>query len=179
MKNLSLIIIATLSLLFYSCNNNNEPNLEIDLRITESYLPVSVEFNKNDYDDEQKRQLIHLVNNDHIINDVSDIPDDPIGLNDAFGIAFGNINFKEFTLLIKYIFNDYTIDTYSNRYYRNTKENTYNWTIDVGSASVLNVDSDTTRFTRFAILVKKLPEDAKVKTWYGLTDLGWNPFNEQ
>ena len=165
------ILILSLSILLSSCNNNNEPPLEIRLPISEVYVPVSVEFNEKEISQEGKSQLIHLVNNQFVINDVSEIPDDPLGLNDTFGVAFDKVNFNEYTLLIKYIINDWTIDSYDNRYYRNTHENTYNWSINIGTAS----DTERYRFTRFAILVKKLPTDAKVVIWQGLTQLGWYP----
>ena len=167
MKYLTLLILS-LRILLNSCNNN-EPPLEIRLPISEVYVPVSVEFNEKEISQEDKSQLIHLVNNQFVINDVSEIPDDPLGLNDIFGVAFDKVNFNEYTLLIKYIINDWTIDSYNNYYYRNTQENTYNWSINIGTAS----DTERYRFTRFAILVKKLPTDAKVVIWQGLTPLGW------
>ena len=170
MKYLTLLILS-LSILLSSCNNHNEPPLEVRLPISEVYVPVSVEFNEKEISQEVKSQLIHLVNNQFVINDVSEIPDDPLGLNDYFGVAFDKVNFNEYTLLIKYIINDWTIDSYNNYYYRNTQENTYNWSINIGTAS----DTELYRFTRFAILVKKLPTDAKVVIWQGLTQLGWYP----
>lgn len=174
MRYLSLLLL-TISLMLCSCNNNDEPDLEISLPIHEKYLPVSINFNINSLDDAQKRDLIHLVNNEHIINDASELPNDPIGFSDAYT----KINFNESTLLIKYLLHDYTIDTYRNRYYLNTKENIYNWSINIGTASDIDVDSDDMFFTRFAILVKKLPSDAHVKTWYGLTQLGWFPESDK
>ena len=167
MKYLTLLILS-LSILLNSCNNN-EPPLEIRLPISEVYVPVSVEFNEKEISQEDKSQLIHLANNQYVINDVSEIPNDPLGLNETFGVAFDKVNFNEYTLLIKYIINDWTIDSYNNSYYRNTQENTYNWSINIGTAS----DTERYRFTRFAILVKKLPTDAKVVIWQGLTQLGW------
>lgn len=172
-KGVAAMMLLTLSL---SCNRATEPDLEINLSITERYLPVSVEFNANDIDDEQKKQLVHLVNNEHIVNDVSEIPVDPLGLNDAFGEAFRAVNFANHTLLIKYMLHDWSIDTYYNRYYKNTRDNTYNWSINVGTASDLDVDSDNMRLTRFAILVNKLPADAEVHTWFGLSSLVWSPW---
>ena len=170
MKYLTLLILS-LIILLSSCNNHNEPPLEVRLPISEVYVPVSVEFYEKEISQEVKSQLIHLVNNQFVINDVSEIPDDPLGLKDTFGVAFDKVNFNEYTLLIKYIINDWTIDSYNNYYYRNTQENTYNWSINIGTAS----DTELYRFTRFAILVKKLPTDAKVVIWQGLTQLGWYP----
>lgn len=99
------------------------------------------------------------------------MPNDPMG----FSEAYHKINFKESTLLIKYVLHSYTMETYSNRYYRNTKENSYNWTINVGTASDTDIDTDNMWLTRFAILVRKLPTDAQVKTWFGLSSIGWYP----
>ena len=120
-------------------------------------------------DEEQKRNIIHLINNQHIVNSPDELPNDPMG----FSEAFDKINFKNSTLLIKYMSHDYSIDTYNNRFYRNTKENSYNWMINIGSAS--NLDTDNIMLTRFAILVNKLPADANIKSWFGLTNLGWFP----
>ncbi len=172
MKHLYLLIL-TLCLTLCSCNHNDEPPLEITLPISETYMPATIELNANNLDEEQKRNLIHLVNSGHVINDISELPDDPIG----FGEAFYKIDFNENTLLIKYVLHEYTIDTYSSWYYRNTKENSYNWLVNIGTASDTDIDTDDMWFTRFAILVRKLPADAEVKSWFGLTRLGWYPDN--
>ncbi|MDE6247488.1 MAG: hypothetical protein K2M41_06575, partial [Muribaculaceae bacterium] len=74
MKYLTILILS-LSILLSSCNNNTEPPLEVRLPISEVYVPVSVEFNEKDISQEDKSQLIHLVNNQFVINDVSEIPD--------------------------------------------------------------------------------------------------------
>ena len=165
------ILTLTLSLILCSCNKN-EPPLEIILPISETYVPSSIEF-PTGLDDEQKRNLSHLVNNQHIINSVDELPNDLIG----FSEAYNKINFKNSTLLIKYMVHDYSIDTYNSRYYRNTKENSYNWMVNIGSASDLDADSDNLMLTRFAILVNKLPADANLKSWFGLSNIGWFPKN--
>lgn len=170
MKPLSIFLLSLIAVLC-SCNRNDEPPLEVALPITETFLPATIEFDANMIDDEQKRNLIHLVNNQHIVNDASELPVDPMGFSDAYR----KVNFKESTLLIKYVLHDYTIDTYHNIYFRNTKENSYNWSINIGTASDTNFDSDQLRFTRFAILVNKLPADANFKSWFGLSQFGWFP----
>lgn len=169
MRYLSLLLL-TFSLILCSCSKN-EPSLEINLPISETYVPCSIEFNTNDIDEEQKHNIIHLVNNQHIVNSADELPNDPIG----FSEAYGKINFEKRTLLIKYMLHDYSIDTYNNRYFRNTKENTYNWMVNIGSASNLDDDSDNLMLTRFAILVNKLPADADFKSWFGLSHIGWFP----
>lgn len=171
MKYLSVVMLL-LGLALCACNNNDEPVSETNLPIVETFIPVSVEFNVNDFDQEQKRQLVHLVNNEHVVNSDSEIPDDPVGLNDAFGVAFGNVDFNENTLLIKYLLNDYSIEAFRYRYYLNNEDNSYNWAVNVGAVSIPGSEtSDLTRLTRFAILVKKLPADAKIKSWFGMTKL--------
>ncbi len=167
MKYLSVLCLIV-GVVFCACNHNHEAELEIALPISATFFPATIESNINSIDDEQKRALIHLVNNQYIVNDASQLPNDPIGFSDSYR----NINFNEKTLLIKYVLHDYTIDTYSNRYYRNTKENSYNWSVNIGTSYDADIVADYTFFTRFAIVVKKLPADAQVKFWYGLTQLG-------
>lgn len=169
MKKISLLILA-FSLMFCSCNDN-EQNLAITLPISETYIPTSIEFDENGIDKDQKRNLIYLVSHTHIVNSASELPNDPIGFDEAYQ----KINFEKETLLIMYLLHDYTLDSYNNRYYLNTQENTYNWIVDIATASNMDIDTDKVLFTRFAILVNKLPADANVKTAYGLTNLGWFP----
>ena len=169
MRYLNLLIL-TFGLILCSCSKN-EPDLEVNLPIYETYVPSTIKVDTKGMDEEQKRYLIHLVNNHHIINSTAELHDAPMG----FSEAYYKINFEKRTLLIKYILHDYSIDTYNNRYYRNTKENSYNWVVNIGSASISDVDTDDTMLTRFAILVNKLPADADFKSSYGLTNLGWFP----
>lgn len=170
MKPLNFLLLA-LCLILCSCNNNDEPDLEVTLPVSATYIPVSIEFDINDLEEEQKRNLIHLVNNEHIINNVAELPNDPMG----FSEAYHKINFKENTLLVKYVLHDYTVDTYSYRYYRNTQENSYNWVVNIGTASDTDNETQDLCFTRFAILVQKVPADASVTSWFSLTSIGWFP----
>ena len=68
----------------------------------------------------------------------------------------------------------WNIDTYYNYYVRNTVENTYNWTMRIGITTLNDDTKTTTDFTRFALLVKKLPADADVRTWISLSALDWS-----
>lgn len=170
MKYLSYLFLL-LGLLTVSCNNNDEPPLEFGLPISGTFIPATVEYDETQLTEAQKKNLIHLVNNQHVVNDVSELPEDPFGFSDTYR----QIDFKEYTLLIKYMLHDYTIDTYSNRYFRNTKENSYNWSVNVGTTSDTSVDGDELYFTRFAIYVKKIPEGAEVKSWFGLMQIGKRP----
>ena len=92
MKPLNFLFLA-LCLILCSCNNNDEPDLEVTLPVSATYIPGSIEFDINNLEEEQKRDLIHLVNNEHIINNVAELPNDPMG----FSEAYHKINFKENT----------------------------------------------------------------------------------
>ena len=166
MKKLSFVI-SILLLLFCSCNNN-EPDLEVELSINSVFIPATIEINKNDITDREREEIMNLVNNKHIVNDVSELPNDPFGQNEAFF----NINFSKQTLLITYLYKKWSFETYSNRFYKNTKENSYNWVVKLGINADYDEDTEVVQLTRFAILVRKLPIDADVQTWYSLTELG-------
>lgn len=166
MKKLSFVI-SILLLLFCSCNNN-EPDLVVQLPINSVFIPVSMEINKSDIDEQQRHEIMSLVNNKHIVNDISELPNDPIGQNEAFYY----INYNEHTLLITYLFKAWTIETYSNQFYKNTKENSYNWVVRLGTTMDYDDDIEVVQLMRFAILVRKLPVDADVQTWYSVTHLG-------
>ena len=156
-----------MTLLFCSCNNNNEPDLEIELPISSAFIPESIEINRTEIDDREREEIMNLVNNKHVVNDVSEVPTDPIGKNEAFY----NIDYKDQTLLVTYLYNRWPFDTYSNRFYRNTKENSFNWVVRLGTSMDYGDDSDIVYLTRFAILVRKLPLDADVQTWFSQTSL--------
>ena len=166
MKYFSLLLF-TLTLLFCSCNKN-EPDLEINLPIALSYMPATIEINQDELSEDQKKDIVNLTNQSHVVNDISELPKDPIGRNDVFQY----INFKENTLLIAYRLHSWDIDSYSNRFYKNTQENSFNWVVQLGAYRDLENIPDNTQLTRFAILVKKLPENAEFKTWYSLTVIG-------
>lgn len=156
-----------ISLIFCSCNKN-EPDLEIELPIISVFIPATIEFDKNELDQSERQEIMQLVNNQHIINDVSELPKDPFGPNEAFN----NINFNEQTLLIAYHFKSWTLQTFSTRFYKNTQENTYNWVLRLGTTADSDYEPDNIlHLTRFAIVVRKLPNNADVKTWYSLTSL--------
>ena len=167
MKQIGLFTLI-LTLLFCSCNNNNEPDLEIELPINSVFIPNSIEINMNDIDDQQRGEIMKLVTNKHIVNNIAEVPSDPIGKNEAFY----NVNYNEQTLLIMYLYKNWPFDTYSNRFYKNTKENIYNWVVKLGINPDYDEDTEIMQLTRFAILVRKLPAGADVQTWYSVTQLG-------
>lgn len=168
MKYLKLFILS-LGLLLCSCNRNNDVPTETLMSITQQYLPATVVFQQSDKDFLDK--AIELHDKKFIINSLSELKSDPFGFSDAYR----NIDFDNYTLLIIYKLHDWVIDTYRNRYYRNNLDKTYNWAILVGSSTVPGepVD-DTLYFTRFAILVNKVPQDTDVLMWLSLGSLNWD-----
>ena len=154
-----------ITLLFCSCNNNKEPDLEIELPINSEFIPASIEINRDELDELEKVEISNLINKKHIVNDISELPNDPIGQNEAFY----KINFQENTLLIMYKYHRWRIDTYANRFYRNTGDNSYNWLVKLG-VTTDNDETEVIQLTRFAILVKKLPADAIIEGWWSLSE---------
>lgn len=163
MKKHVFVLIGLVSLLLLgSCNKNDDVPDETALSIAESYLPCTVSFNSGD------KEWMDKVNGwrdkDFVVNDLSELPDDPLGFSDAYT----KVNFNEYTLLIRYQIHRWQIDTYRTRYYINNVEGTYNWTISVGTSFVPDDDADPLYFTRYAVLVHKLSKDAKVRMWFSL-----------
>ena len=109
-------------------------------------------------------------NKEIIVNDMSELPDDPLGFSDAYK----SVDFDKYTLLITYNIHNWLIETYRNRYYLDNIEKTYNWTICVGASNIPDDNEEPLYFTRYAILVKKLPRDAKINIWFSLGAVNWN-----
>lgn len=156
-----------MTLLLCACNNNKEPDLEIEFPISVAFDPASIEINKDEIDEQERAEIMYLVNNKHVVNDISELPSDPIGQDDAFY----RIDYQANTLLIMYIYHWWVIDTYTNRFYRNTSDNSYNWVVRLGITPDDDNTAETVRLTRFAVVVRKLPSEAKIETWSSLTEL--------
>lgn len=160
-------IFFILCVLLCSCHHSSEPIKETALPISEEYLPSTVRFSADD--SEWKAQIKEWADKKLVVNDISELPDDPFG----FSEAYSGINFKEFTLLITYNIHNYTIDTYRNRYYRENATRTYNWAVCIKTANRPDDSAESLYFSRYAILVKKIPEDANVNIWFSLGALNW------
>lgn len=156
-KHVLVLTGLVLLLLLGSCNRNDEVPDEMALSITESYLPCTVSFNSSDKEWMDKVQ--GWSGKEFIVNDLSELPDDPLGFSDAYK----KVNFNENTLLITYQLHKWQIETYRIRYYLNNIEGTYNWSISVGTSTVPDDNAEPLYFTRYAILVHKLTKDAKVR----------------
>lgn len=169
MKYLSLILFA-FSLLLTSCNHSDEPPMTINLPIREQFVPCNLAFKKSDT--ELAQQLRPWYKMRLIVNSKSELPEDPFG----FAESFYRINYSDNTLLLYYDIAQYNIVSYSNLYYKNTVENTYNWSMNLGISGLLNEDDEVENLvlSRYAILVPKLPADADVVMWQSLVDHNWD-----
>lgn len=166
MRYLTVFLLSLL--LLCSCrNNNDEPPTEILLPISEHYQPCTVVFNINDT--EWVDKIKGWSDKKFVVNDLSELPGDPLGFSDAYK----SVNFNEYTMLIAYDIHSWNIDTYRNRYYFDNIEKIYEWAICVGTSTIPDDNAETWYFTRYAILVKKLPADAKIQMWFSLGSINW------
>lgn len=161
-------VLVVLCAMFCSCNRHeDEPSGETTLHIVESYVPGTVVFYPDD--SEWIDKIKGWPDKKFIVNDLSELPDDPLG----FSNAYNGINFRDYTLLITYAIRDWPIDTYGVRYYRDNIKGTYNWTIRLGTSTRPDESPEQWYFTRYAILVNKLPADADVTVWISMRALNW------
>lgn len=167
MKYLTILVLFV-GILMCSCNKNDEPPVETVLSVSESYLPCTVSFYTNDT--EWMEKIKGWWNKEIIVNDLSELPDDPLGFSDAYK----SVDFDEYTLLITYNIHNWQIETYRNRYYLDNIDKIYNWTICVGTSTIPDDNAEPLYFTRYAILVKKLPPDAKINIWFSMGAVNWD-----
>ncbi len=145
--------------------------MEVNLPINTQYLPSGVIFDVTDAD--FKETVKPWLNKKLIVNSVDEMPDDPLGFNESYY----KINFNNNTLLLYYDLDFYNIVSYQNRYYRNNIEKSYYWSIQIGINGKLNEDDNNIEkviFSRYALLVPKLPENADVNVYISLTDHNWD-----
>ncbi len=166
MKNLTVFILPLL-LLCACSNSNEEPQTETVLPISKHYQPCTSEFNIRDT--EWVDKIKEWAEKKYVVNDLSELPNDPLGFSDSYT----SVDFKEYTLLITYNLHNWNIDTYRNRYYLNNIDKIYEWAICIGTSSIPDDNTETWYFTRYAILVKKLPKEAKTQMWVSLGAINW------
>lgn len=167
MRFLTIFVLSSL-LLLCSCNNNDEPLTETVLPISKYYQPCTSEFNITDT--EWLDKIKGWADKKFIVNELSELPDDPLG----FSEAYTSVDFKEYTLFITYNLHNWNIDTYRNRYYFDNIEKIYEWAICIETSTIPDDNTGTWYFTRYAILVKKLPRDAKIQMWFSLGVINWD-----
>lgn len=162
----SLLLVVCMAL--WSCSSDNEPSTETALPVEAAYLPGSVQFSLDDTDWVEK--IKKWSNRKFVVNSLRDLPNDPLGFNEDFL----DINFDECTLLLAYDIHNYPIDSYRTRYYLDNTEDTYCWMVIVGTNDMPNQWGEEWYFTRYALLVKKLPADAHVKFGLASTAINWD-----
>ena len=111
------LFISILLLFLCSCNNNDEPETEIPLPIIREYLPSTMQIIESEFDE----NYLKLANNGLVVTQLSELPDDPFGFNEAFL----SIDFSKYTLLLRYVIHDWVIDTYKNICYWNNYNEFY------------------------------------------------------
>ena len=163
-----IAVMLALSMLLSSCHKENEPMGETLLPVEQSYLPATTVFRTDDK--EWVDKIKDYAGKEFIVNSKAEMEQDPFG----FSNAYNGIDFDSYTLLLAYQIHDYAIDTYVNRYYFDNVERSYNWMIRVGTGSKPGESSDECYFTRYSILVKKIPADAEVKIQYVVGALNWD-----
>lgn len=151
-----------------ACNRHEEPPMETVWPIQETYMPAGIIFDKTDTDFLDRCK--EWDNKCLIVNDVAELPNDPLGFSDTYRY----INYKNFSLILVYRLHRWTIDTYRCRFTRNNVENTFNWTLTVGSDNFDTQDTNKVTISRFAITVKKLPEDADLQIGWQYIDHGFD-----
>lgn len=162
------IVVAILVLCCCSCNHHNEPPTEVKLPIDKSFLPSTVQFNRSDTEFLEK---CREWNNKLVrVDSPDELPNDPLG----FSEIYRNLNFKNQTLLLYYDLHFWEIKSCDYTFHRNTVEKKYIWLMSLGVVDIVfegDEKPETSYFTRFAILVRKLPEDAEISAWNSIDDL--------
>lgn len=154
--------LAAAVLVLAACHRNSEPPADNRLYINEQYLPGTVIFSETDT--EFKDKCREWIGKTVVVNSPDQLPADPLGFNETFR----KINFSYQTLLIYYLIHDYEILSLQNLWVRNYLDDSFDWTISLG----ITGETPDLRFTRFSILVPKLPADADVRVLIGVSSKG-------
>lgn len=89
-----------ISILFLcSCNNNDEPKTEIPLPIEKEYPLSTMKINETEFDE----NYLKLAADGLVVTQLSELPEDPFGFNEAFL----SIDFSKHTLLLHYLIHDW------------------------------------------------------------------------
>lgn len=164
MKYLTIILVI---LSLCSCNHNEEPPFEVTLPIQEEYIVKSEWISR--YDSEKTAICKALDEKLFIVNSPDELPKDDIY---GFGEAYTKADFKNYTLLIYYELHPWQVEVYRYRYVRNNTEKRYDWYIG-NRIGPEEPNPEKWQFTRYAIAVNKLPENASVMAWRSLISSDW------
>lgn len=162
MKYISILCLA-LCIGLTACNNNDETPLEVDIQITEQFLPAGVIFNKDDA--EFKEKCLEWNNKVILVNSPEELPHDPLGFQEGYK----NLSYSTHTLALYYMTSQYNIVSCRNRLYKQTNDDTINWGITLGVSGDIE-GADNLLFSRFAIMIPKTTDSSNLKVWLGVTD---------
>ncbi|MCM1489564.1 MAG: hypothetical protein NC095_01870 [Muribaculum sp.] len=167
MKYLNILIVA-LCLCLSSCSGNDEPKANVQLTIFDSFLPASITINRTDT--ELTKECKKFSSQTFIVNSKDELPQDPFGSDETFS----KIGYNNQSLLICYQVHSYDIISYDNKFIKNNTDKTYDWTVTLGINGDAVDSFDQLIFTRYAILVPKLPKNATLKVWFGVRSYSWD-----
>ena len=153
-----------------ACNRNREePPFETELPVREIYTPENVWVEINDA--EEYDRLVGWSGRLFVVNSPDEFPEgDGIG----FSRAYTEADFSNHTILVYYHIHAWEFDRFSYRYVYYNQEAKYNWSILIGVDSPEPTYADRRCLTRFAVMVDKVPEDARVTAGFGLNGNDWD-----
>lgn len=168
MKLSYIIPIAACLVGMASCGKDDGPKADKQLIIAQQYMPVSMTFDSTDEAIMQKcrdwnRKVV-------VVNSNDQLPDDPIG----FSASFQHLNLQYQTLLLAYRMQVWNVESYTNTFIRSYSENCYKWTVSTGICDFFDEEDTTRNFTRYAILISKIPDGADVKMYWNESISGWD-----
>lgn len=166
MKYLNILIVA-LCLCLSSCGGNDEPKANVEINIYDSFLPSNITINRSDI--KLIEECKKFTNQTLVVNSKSDLPNDPFSTAETFS----KIGFNNQSLLICYQVHSYDILSYHNRFVKNNSDKTYDWTVTLGINGDAVDSFDQLIFTRYAILVPRLPKNAELKVLFGVKSYSW------
>lgn len=167
MRAIKFVMVAAVAVMG-ACNHHSEPSGNVSMRIITEYMPATVTVERGDTD--MLERCREWLDQTPVVNSASELPDDPLG----FPEYYQKLDYENNTLLLAYMMHRWKIETYSNMYVRNYTEDYYDWYIGLGSSEYDMELTDKVNFTRFAILVPKIPEAGKTRVLWSLRDLAWD-----
>lgn len=165
LKSLAFLIIVPIILC--ACNRHDEPPTEVQLGISQEFLPVTISVSRSD--EEMTAKLKEWSRNLVAVNSADELPEDPLGFPDFYR----RLNYENQTLLIFYQLHFWDIESCNNMFMRNNVEKTFYWHVSYGVTDVIyegDEKPENLNFTRFAILVRKLNSNYDVKVSYSIHD---------
>lgn len=157
-----------LSVLSACDRNREEPPFETELPVREIYTPENVWVDMKDT--EEYDRLVGWSGRLFVVNSPDELPWDGTG----FSRAYTEADFSNHTILLYYHIHAWEFDRFSYRYVYYNQEAKYNWSILISVDSPEPTYADKRCLTRFAVMVDKIPGDARVTAGFGLNGNDWD-----